>query len=388
MVNQIAKNPLFISIIPNLVGGEGHIIPYHNSISSAINLLNWQHEVIYSGDKNSINLPTNWLNVLDGGKLESDSNLWGKLAKFKDVINLAKSLNNYLEKIIHDNPERDIIIFIERFIHLQLFALYLSLVNSNIPKEKLFIWILYRRDFHNHKTKSIYKLLNKSLKNLVKPNHFHLFSDSKLLADSMSKYFQESMTVMPIPHTEFSEKESNFNLDNIICWWAGPPREEKGWQTIRELTKSQNKLANKFTIVACKSSQLISHEKGTKIILTDDNLSRSEYVNWLLKSDIILLPYDSVAYQERTSGIFTESIIAGNIPITRSQTWMARELLKFELEELIINWENIEEVFAEIKNILLSSTIQNKLKIMRQEYRNFHNLNNFAQQFKNCYLNS
>lgn len=383
MPKDTDKNPLFISIIPNLAQGEGHIIPYHQAISSANKILNWRHLVLFSGDYQSLNLPEDWINILGENNLEAKSNFIEKISKFNSVIQLAKSINIYLEKIIKEHPEQEIIIFIERFIHLQLLALYLGLLNSNIPKKNLFIWILYRRDFHTHKTRIIYKLLNQSLKKLVKTNHFQLFSDSQLLADSMSKYFQESMIVMPIPHTEFIDKIPNSNSHhNLICWWAGPPREEKGWQTIRKLSEYQGDLANNFTLVASKSSELINRENGINIILTDDNLSRTEYVNWLAKTDLILLPYDAIAYQERTSGIFTESVIAGNIPVTTAKTWMARELLKFNLGELIIDWENPANILAQFNQILNSKNVQDKLMIMRQEYRNFHNLNNFAQQFK------
>ncbi len=386
MINNQKKTPLFISIIPNLVGGEGHIIPYHISLTSATKILEWKHQIIYSGNEKTLTLPDNWSKCLADTNLEADANLLGNITKFKDIIKLANSLNNYLKILISKYPEQDIIIFIERFIHLQLFALYLSLVKSDIPKDKLFIWVLYRRDFHNHKTKFIYKLLNQGFKKLVKANHFHLFSDSHLLANSMSQYFEESMTVMPIPHTELINKVSNTSKnDNIICWWAGPPREEKGWQTIRQLSQCQTNLANQFTLVAAKSSQLNYTEKAMKVILTNDNLTRTEYVDWLSKSDIILLPYNAVAYEERTSGIFTESIIAGNIPVTRAKTWMARELFKFDLEELIVDWEDIEGIFEQFVYILDSEEISDKLEIMREEYRNFHNLNNFANQFKKCY---
>jgi hypothetical protein len=386
MTNHQQKLPLLISIIPNLVGGEGHIIPYHIALTSATQKLNWEHQILYAANQEIMSLPENWSRCLADNDLERETNLWGKLNNLREVIRLANSLNNCLKTIIDNHPNQDIIIFIERFIHLQLLALYLSLILSNIFRNNLFIWVLYRRDFHNHKTKFIYKVLNHALQKIVKKQHFNLFSDSQLLADSLSQYFGESITVMPIPHTEFREKSPNREQNQTnICWWAGPPREEKGWQTIRQLTKYSGNLAAQFTLVATKSSQLKEQEKGLKIILTDNNLSRVEYVNWLAKSDLILLPYDEVAYQQRTSGIFTESVIAGNIPVTRANTWMARELLKFDLEELIIDWENVEQVFEQLTNILQSQKMQAKLEIMRQEYRNFHNLNNFANQLKICY---
>ncbi|WP_308256743.1 hypothetical protein [Geminocystis sp. GBBB08] len=369
--------PIFISLIPNLMGGEGHIIPYHISITEATKILGWHHEVVYSPEENLPDLPENWYGELKGNKLEIDANFWYKLKQIKLFSDTIRAF--LIDKLVKQKSSQDHIIFIERFIHLQLLALWLSVLF--LPKDGLYIWVLYRHNFHQHKTNFFYKLLNKLLKKSVKSNHFKLFSDSELLANSMAKYFEESFTVMPIPHTEFVEKLTNIN-DNIICWWAGPPREEKGWQIIQQLSKCKTHLADKFILVAAKSADLISLNHGVKVILTEDNLPREKYVSWLAKTDIMLIPYDAIAYQERTSGVFTESIIAGNIPVTMANTWMARELLKFGLDKLIINWDNPQQVWQEINNILDDEEIQIKLKIMQKAYRDFHNLSSFAHQFK------
>lgn len=359
------------------MGGEGHIIPYHISITEATKILGWHHQVIYSPEENLLNLPHNWYGELKGNKLEIDGSFWYKL---KQIKVFSDSIQSYLkEKLSKNKSSQNYIIFIERFIHLQLLALWLSVLF--LPKDNLYIWILYRHNFHQHKTKLVYKLLNKLLKKLVKPNHFQLFSDSELLADSMNKYFDESFTVMPIPHTEFVEKSPKSN-GNIICWWAGPPREEKGWQIVKKLSECEIFYGDKFTLVAAKSADFITVNNGVKVILTDDNLPREKYISWLSKTDIMLIPYDAIAYQERTSGVFTESIIAGNIPVTMANTWMARELLKFGLDKLIINWDNPQQVWQEINEIMNCEETQIKLKIMQKAYRDFHNLSSFAHQFK------
>ncbi|BAQ63492.1 hypothetical protein [Geminocystis sp. NIES-3709] len=374
-------SPIFISLIPNLMGGEGHIIPYHKSITKATKTLGWHHEVIYSPEENLTLLPDNWYGCLKGNKLENDENF---ADKFKQVIIFSDSIRNYLkEKLVKNNSSQSYIIFIERFIHLQLFALWLALLF--LPKDNLYIWVLYRHNFHQHKTRFFYKILNKLLKNLVNINNFSLFSDSELLANSMTKYFEEPLTVMPIPHTEFVEKIDN-NKDNIICWWAGPPRSEKGWDIIKKLSQCQTIFANKFTLVASKSADLIMINNGVKVILLDDNLPRKDYGYWLAKTDIMLIPYNSIAYQERTSGVFTESVIAGNIPVTTVNTWMAEELLKFGLDQLILNWDNSEQVWEKINNIIKCKETKTKLKIMQKAYSQFHNLSNFANQFKISFM--
>lgn len=364
--------PIFISLIPNLMGGEGHIIPYHISVNKATKILNWSHEVIYSPEPNLPSLPENWHGVLKGNQLENKGNF---IYKLQQIIIFYRSIKKSLNDML---SSRSNIIFIERFIHLQLFALWLAVLF--LPKDNLYIWVLYRHNFHQHKTKFFYKLINKLLKKVVKPDHFALFSDSELLANSMTKYFDEPFTVMPIPHTDFVTKSPHKN-DNIICWWAGPPREEKGWKVVKKLIECVTPLADNFTLVASKSADLNIVNQGVKVISTNDNLPREDYEYWLTKTDIMLIPYDSIAYEERTSGVFTESIIAGNIPLTTGNTWMAKELLKFGLDELIINWDNSQEVWEKINYIVECEATKTKLKVMQKAYTDFHNLDSFAHQF-------
>lgn len=375
--------PTLVSIIPNLVGGEGHIIPYHIAVNEATKILGWHHKIAYSGDSKIENLPKEWVDCLKGENLESETNFIGKIVKLTNVIIFAKTIRNYLKLEILNTSETTII-FMERFIHLQLLALCLAILF--IPKKKLHIWLLYRMDTHTNKTRFIYKLINKLIKKLVSPANFRLLTDSELLSNSLSKYFNETVTVMPIPHTECIINKQEHKNNYIVAWWAGPPREEKGWQIINNMLEYQAHQFKRFCLVAAKSSQLQSVKDGIKINLIDDNLSRQEYVKWLTQSDLILLPYNVQSYQERTSGIFTEAIIAGKITVVTPNTWMAKELAKYNLENLIIDWGNNETIFNNFAEILNNNEILGKIKIMQKEYQNFHNVSNYAVIMKNLFF--
>lgn len=387
MINDQKSTITLISIIPNVVGGEGHIIPYHISVNEATKILGWQHKLVYSSNnkKEEINnLPKKWNGCLNGADLEAEVNFIGNILKLFKVFIFAKSIVNYLQKEISSSSEKTII-FIERFIHLQLFALWLALLF--IPVKNVSVWILYRRDTHNHKTRSIYKLINKLIKNWVSAQNFRLLTDSQLLSQSLSNYFQEKVTVMPIPHTELIEtklQNNNAQNDYIICWWPGPPREEKGWQVIRNIVNYQSiEAEKKFCLVAAKSANLNSVKGGINVNLIEDNLNRFEYVQWLTKANFILLPYDAQAYKERTSGIFTESIIAGKIMLVTPNSWMAQELSKYGLEMLVIDWDNLDNIFKSFQEILDNQEIQEKIKVMQKKYISFHNVNNYAVTMQN-----
>ena len=152
--------PVFVSLVPNLMGGQGHIIPYHKSVSEAVSQLGWKHYVAVPINNRVHNLPINWDACLNDYDLEKKGNWYDKLFSLREVWLLGKNIANYLNNKITNKSEPHIL-FLERFIHLQLLALFLALLL--IPTNNLSIWLLYRRDTHRDNTKIVYKILNLSL---------------------------------------------------------------------------------------------------------------------------------------------------------------------------------------------------------------------------------
>ncbi|MEA5567840.1 hypothetical protein [Anabaena sp. UHCC 0399] len=380
---DMEQSPILISLIPNLMGGEGHIIPYHISVTKAAKILNWQHIAIVAPDSEISDLPTNWYPELSGENLEASINPLIRILKFQDILRLSFSIANELRKYVLI-PSKFSIVFLERFIHVQLFALLIAIYL--IPTNNLSVWLLYRRDTHKDKTGWIYKILNKAIKNKLKPGKFKILTDSEILGKSISNYFQESVTVMPIPHTEFIDIKEIHQNNEVICWWAGTPRLEKGWDVVKSLVTCITEDANKICVVAAQSSQLISTIGGVKVKLIPDNLSNSDYLNWLEKSDIILLPYDVNAYKERTSGIFTESIMAGKLPVVTAGTWMAKELSKYGIEELIIeDWSQPHIIVSKIIKFANSLELKAKIQEIQKNYQDFHTVESYARQMKKLF---
>ncbi|WP_413173124.1 hypothetical protein [Anabaena azotica] len=382
--DSLADTPILISIIPNLMGGEGHIIPYHIAVTKAANLLGWKHIAAVPPDAGVQNLPSNWYPCLSDVNLEAKINPLIRILRFNDVWHLGKTIANFLKKEVLPGSNYPII-FTERFIHIQLFALLIALYLT--PRKNLSVWLLYRRDTHKDKTRWIYKLLNKLIKQILEPGKFHLLTDSEFLSKSLENYFQEVVTVMPIPHTHFINVETNSQTSiEIKCWWPGTPRMEKGWDKIKSLVTANSDLAKHIHLVAAQSSELLQSINGVQVKLIANYLTEEEYLHWLKTSDIILLPYDNVAYSERTSGIFTECIIAGKIPIVTQGTWMAKELIKHGLNELIIDWSQPTLIVEQIINIAKSEVLKYKIEAMQTDYQNFHSIENYG-NYMNQLLN-
>lgn len=378
-----ARSPLFISLIPNLMGGEGHIIPYHEAVSQATKKLNWDYQAIMPAHPNNQNLPQDWNACLFDTDLEAEGNGLEKLLRIRDAWKLGISIANYFRS--SQNVDRPTIIFLERFIHLQLFAFTIALYL--IPKHHLQVWLLYRRDVHQDKTRFIHKFLHQIIHKLLPNNQVRFLTDSEFLANSLSNYFQEKITVMPIPHTEIHCPEKQVNPDNpIYCWWPGSPRLEKGWDTLKAITQAKIPSGDKICLIAAESAHFTETQGGIRIKLIKNNLTRDEYTTWLCLSDIIFLPYDADAYKERTSGIFTECIIAGKIPLVTPNTWMAEELKNYHLESLIIHWQDPQSVCDKILTIMTDAEIKAKISAMQKDFQQFHNLATYAETMGKIFL--
>lgn len=367
------------------MGGEGHIIPYHQAVERAVVQLGWNYCAIAPRDPASPNLPDNWLATFPATHLEElEGNLGKKILRLREAIVLGFDLAPLLNAAIR--PQGSTVIFLERFIHLQLFALWVAL--WRVPTSNLSVWLLYRRDTHHDKTRGIYKWLNQKLARQL-GGDLQLLTDSDLLGQSLSDYFSQPVTVMPIPHTEVLDAgREQLRSPYLLCWWAGAPRLEKGWNRIRALVETKTEFAERLCLLVAERANLSAREGGMKVKSIPDHLSRPDYLYWLARCDVILLPYDTEAYKERTSGIFTECIIAGKLPVVTPQTWMARELAGYDLGELAIDWENPEVAIAQIVQRATDDNLRSRLKQMQATYRQRHNSTCFAEQLRALCLKS
>jgi hypothetical protein len=381
--------PVLISLIPKLIRG-GHIIPYHIAVNKAANLIGWKHIAILPSHEDIVDFPGNWYPVLSSIDLEAKAgkypiekllrlnDIWKieRIFRFNGIWKLAITITDFLKQEILPYTNHPII-FVENFIHTQLLAIFIAL--CIVPRKNLTVWLLYRQETHKTKTRLIYKLLNTLIKRIVAPGKFRLLTDSELLSKSLGNYFKTEFTVMPIPHTDIINiKSIREKSDEIICWWPGQPRDEKGWQKIKSLAGVNSESAKQIYLVATQNSELKGNMKGVKVKQTANFVEKTEYLQLLENSDIILLPYDVSAYGERTSGIFTECITAGKIPVVTQGTWMAKELIKYGLDELIIEWNEPELIIQQVIYLAKSEILKIKIQKMQSVYQNFHSIETYS----------
>ncbi|MBJ7899497.1 MAG: hypothetical protein GC158_06180 [Cyanobacteria bacterium RI_101] len=378
----MSSSPIFISWVPNLMGGEGHIIPYHQALGRALALLGWRHRVWAPIPPESFSLPPDWEGDLPPIDLEAEGNLLAKLARLLPAWRLGRVLGQKLAAL----PEGEIILFLERFIHLQLFALLIALNRVPVQKRRrLRLWILYRRDIHRDSTRPLYRWIQEKITELLE-GRCVLLTDSEPLGEALGAYFQVPFTVLPIPHTDFPATVPLETLPPpIYCWWPGAPRPEKGWAQMQALARGSPPTGLDLRLLVAEAAQIEPAPGGPVLEILPNRLGAEEYVHWLNRCQLILLPYDALAYRERTSGIFTEAVIAGRLPLVTQGTWMAGELERYDLGELILDWAEPETVWLKMIEALDNPRILDKLSAMRSAYRQFHTLERFAEALRGLY---
>lgn len=364
------------------MGGEGHIIPYHQALGRALALLGWRHRVWAPTPPESLSLPPDWQGDLPPADLEAEGGLLQKLGRLAPAWRLGRVLGQKLAAL----PEGETILFLERFIHLQLFALLVALNRVPLQKRRrLRLWILYRRDIHRDSTRPVYRWLQQQITQLVE-GRCVLLTDSEPLGEALGDYFQTPFTVLPIPHTDFP---ATVPLETLppptYCWWPGAPRQEKGWAHIQALAQSAAPTGLNFRLLVAEAAQLEPAPQGAVLEILPNRLSAEDYGHWLNRCQVILLPYDALAYRERTSGIFTEAIIAGRLPFVTEGTWMAQELERYDLGELVLDWTEPQTVWTRITQALDNPHLLEKLRAMQSAYREFHTLEHFAETLRRLY---
>lgn len=354
----------FISLCWNLIDESGHNAAYSRSFTQALTI---------SGHENLVLVPRNCI-------AERKLGNWHYIFPMRDKKNNAYSKIKYLFELTialfkFSLVGKNNIIFLESFTTIQflLTITYAFYKFNNINK----LCFLFRNNNDiNFFNKIFYKVIARVYK-FIFPRKLHLYTDSDYLKTFFEEKFGIEFTTLPIPHTdnivhsEYYEKNLN---SEIILWWPGAPRSEKGLKIINIISQKIKNSSN-ITLYLSEKSKGVVFSDQVKAV--SDPMSESQYMNCLLKSDFILLPYDKKVYSMATSGIFVESIFSGKIPLVSEGTWMALELLKNNLPELIFDWTSLN-FLDQLSDIASNPNIIHKLKIMNQKYINYHNISSYS----------
>ncbi len=320
----------FHALIPTLSDRCGHEFPYQTAIQATLDSLEVSYTAHIGKDSEIDTLPPNWHRTLEWKRYKKK---WRQfLPRFFECLKLFKQTRG-----------------VKRFFFLDQFALtdVLPTLLAFWLQGKKNDWLCIQVRFES-KWKRLYRLLFRWNKRAL------LICDSELLAADYEKCI-----IFPIPFaTQLMPKKLG---ENILLWCPGYRRKEKRRELVEALTRSE------------------------KIeIIETQNLTRDAYIKQFEACDAVLLPYDPKAYGKRSSGIFVEAIVSGRFPFVSDHTWLAYELRKHDLSELIVDF-NRQDLLEVIEVTIRSHSVRSKLFAMREAYLAFHTQEGLKTSFETLF---
>lgn len=239
-------------------------------------------------------------------------------------------------------------------------------------------WILFRDDhiWKHPRDRSTLRFWIPKLQRRFPQIRF--LSDSQSIGDFLSSCLEVPFHVLPLPHAPPYQPISRPQHPTRRLLFLGEPRQEKGTVSIQHLCRTAKK-DTPFELLCAEGLSLPS--SLLPVSRHPVPLAPDQYWHTLRSADCILLPYSPERYQRRTSGIFVESIFLGKVPLVRDHTWMAEELKRFDLGELIIDWES-PSLLDHCTSLLASNHLYDKLCMMQNAYQAFHSLDSFQSCIK------
>lgn len=374
-MNRSVAPPVLVSIVPSFRGGRGHVYGYHCAIGEAVTQLGWRHIALVTPDPALPNLPPHWYICLDQGNTGQPIN---PLRKLGGAWCWFVTINQAIKKL--DADQQPTILFFEGFGSLQLSGLAAALALQR--RSNLYVWLLYYTDVHRSAIASVYKTLNKLIKAMLPSGHFQLLTDSELLAKSLTNSFGEAFQQLPmLPSSPPLQCFASAKGWEVCCWWPGEPRWEKGLEVMQHLVKQPG---SRVKVAAAADAGLRGWPGGPHVELLPKFLTPEEYSQQLAASHIILLPYDPYTYQERTSGIFLESILASKILAVSRNTWMARQLAYHDLDELAVDWYR-PNLWEYLVTCTENPVIAQKITRMQQHFQEVHSVAHYGTALKKLF---
>lgn len=188
-----------------------------------------------------------------------------------------------------------------------------------------------------------------SMNYLSKRKNVSFISDSDLITEELRREGVSRISTVPIPHLPSRHKEASDKVGGkgkVVIGYFGGARLEQGFDLVPATIKGAFEAYPDLTINFIVQT---GHEDGRgrmgkafmelsglkeawpeRIEILSGYLASEEYEEQMSRCHIILIPYRSEDYGNRTSGILTEAIACGAWSIVPSGTWMAKQKEKYE----------------------------------------------------------
>jgi len=174
------------------------------------------------------------------------------------------------------------------------------------------------------------------------------YTDTDRLTEFCTDFFGHPFSTAPIPFPQkllvaaLDRRVSDPDPDRTLCVaYVGDARDEKGYpllpSAVARLWRNLISRKVKFVIqsnfntpdgdratAAARQQLQVLPPVGLKLIF--ESQEGEDYFETIANADIVLVPYDPVTYEARSSGILVEALTAGKVVVTPRGSWMETQV--------------------------------------------------------------
>ncbi len=230
------------------------------------------------------------------------------------------------------------------------------------------------------------ELYHEGLSHLPKTDKILLTSTEDKICRIYSDLAGRDVSIIPVPIVDFvpppvSERKSG----PLRITYLGHGRTGKGTQYLSSIVRraQADNLNVEFHIQLSILNNLEDVREGLErfdkgVSIYSGKLSKEKYLNLMMDADIIFLPYKKISYMYSTSGVFTEAMSLGKVVVVPGDTWIERELIKYNGGGKSFQNDKIREIYGALKEAVEDFETQSKkAKAAADDFRKWHNMDNF-----------
>ena len=185
-----------------------------------------------------------------------------------------------------------------------------------------------------------YRFAAKKLAFVMPQDRLVVLGQSAVIASRLTELMCMPVHECPMPHDYASlapraRAETFDDQDRTVVSVVGTSRPDKGFHLLPEIVArcAGRGGAHEFMIQVAPESALglwgdwaDEMRARSDVRLHIGAMDEAAYLDQIVRSDIVLLPYDPHRFAGQTSGIFAEAVALGRVVVVPSGTWMAQHL--------------------------------------------------------------
>lgn len=376
----------FVDVITYYGPAALHSVTVHIALEQCAELLNAEYIAAVDQSCPLFKGTEKWLRVLhDSEELHTSLSEIVKLTKQRKYkIAIAEGKNKLrafydlcirIRSLIKDinNDASRIIIYLDYVYPVQILAVWLSVVSLATTRKNTVVWMHFhgiRQWKHRRFVRCLFEFF---------PVKAWITAYTSELVAANRKYGWIVEHILPMPLNSalnvFTRNHLSTNKikqsDKMVCWLL-LTYHDQGLELLTRMIdhKSAKNFQKKGIKCFVRDGADIKENAEIELVRLP-YVSEEDYRLHFNECEVVLLPYNAHSYNGRMSMTFVEAIATSKIAIVADGTVMASELRRFELGDLIMDFNNgfSWTLINEIRN---DSGIRTRLDLMAESYVKEH----------------